>query len=566
VNVLITSASRKVGLVRAFQAALATRGGGTVIAADTSSFAAALYVAGRHRLTLASTDSKFLDQILELCQQEGVSLVIPTRDEELPIFAAARARFEKHGIRVMTADPETVRICQDKLAFVEFCRAHGFATPYTYSREQWSAIEFPAFVKPRFGKGAKGARRVNDKSELNHALRDADHWLVQEFIESPEYTIDLFANFDGKVLSAVPRLRQLVVAGESYVSRTVKEAALIEEPARLATKLRLIGHNTIQCFWDGQQLKFIEVNPRFGGAAALGIAAGADTPTMLLRLLAGEAPPAQLGGFQNDLVMLRFTQDLFLNASELASPSKDRAAATDAKASALTSSIQAVLFDLDNTLYPEEQFVVGGFRAAAQLLADRLKLTADPVFERMLEILPEHGRGKVFDLLLKELEIEGAVWRPVLLQAYRCHRPALSLFLGTEASLRTLRNRGLRLGLVTDGMASVQRRKIAALGLDAYMDAIVCTDELGRGCAKPSIVPFEVALKLLDVAPEAAAYIADDLSKDFAGPNQLHMKTAQIRSEGLIGVWPAAAPVDPIYQPQLQAESLNDALKRLDLL
>ncbi len=88
---------------------------------------------------------------------------------------------------------------------------------------------------------------------------------------------------------------------------------------------------------------------------------------------------------------------------------------------------------------------------------------------------------------------------------------------------------------MTDGLASTQRRKIAALGLEAYMNAIVCTGELGKSCAKPSssrsgwLSPAGHGAKI-------AAYVADDISKDFAGPNQLGMKSVQIRTAGLLGV------------------------------
>ncbi len=100
-NVLITSASRKVGLVRAFQSALARHGGGCVVAVDTSPFAPALYLADRHFLVPPTTDPHFIDQIAELCQRESVGLIVPTRDEELPIFAAARSRLERQGRRVL---------------------------------------------------------------------------------------------------------------------------------------------------------------------------------------------------------------------------------------------------------------------------------------------------------------------------------------------------------------------------------------------------------------------------------------------------------------------------------
>jgi carbamoyl-phosphate synthase large subunit len=566
VNVLITSASRKVSLVRAFQSALTWSGGGNVVAVDVSPHAPALYFADRRFLVSPSTEPQFVEEMLEICKRENVSLIIPTRDEELPIFAEARERFEQGGTRVMVPQAETVQTCCDKMAFLAFCRARRFGFPRTYNPEEWRSSDFPLFIKPRFGKGGQGARRVACEEELRLAMDHPEQWVIQEYVNWPEYTVDLLADFQGRVLSVVPRLRQLVVAGESYVSRTIHEPYLIAETSRLATHLHLVGHNTIQCFWDGKQVKFVEVNPRFGGGAALGIAAGADTPEMLIRLMNGETLPAQVGQFQADLLMLRFTEDLFLKASALVP-----AAGAGSESASLSihsdrvSELRAVLFDLDNTLYPEEQFVVSGFREAAQCLAAHTHLDAQTLLEQMLQILRARGRGRVFDILLKELEIDSTTWLPTLLQVYRSHRPVLSLFSETSAVLRALKDRGIRLGVVTDGLASTQRRKVAALGLEAYMGAIVCTGELGNGCAKPSPIPFEVALTLLDVAPKYAAYVADDISKDFAGPNRLGMRSVQLRTAGLLGVRQKPLPNDPAFRPQMTAGSLTEALTLLGL-
>jgi carbamoyl-phosphate synthase large subunit len=566
VNILITGASRKVSLVRAFQSALVRSGGGNVIAVDVSSYAPALYVADRRFLVSASTDPRFVDEVLEICKHENVSLIIPTRDEELILFAEAQERFEASRIRVMVPQAETVRTCCDKFSFLAFCREHNFGIPRTYDRDGWRSSDFPLFVKPRFGKGGHGAQKVACKEEMRLAIDHPEQWLIQECVNWPEYTIDLLADFQGRILSVVPRSRQLVIAGESYVSRTVDEPELIAEASRLANELNLVGHNTIQCFWDGSEAKFIEVNPRFGGASALGRAAGADTPMMLMRLLDGEILPAQLGQFEPDLVMLRFTDDLFLKDNALVSPAESRSKfAEPTPTSVRNAELRAVLFDLDNTLYPEEQFVVGGFRAVAQFLAKRRHLATEQLLQQMLNILRLHGRGRVFNLLLKELQIDSASWLPTLLQVYRSHQPVLSLFPETPVLLRALKGRGLRLALVTDGLASIQRRKIAALGLDAYMSAIVCTGELSEGCAKPSRIPFEVALNLLDVAPNAAAYVADDINKDFAGPNQLGMKSVQIRTAGLLGVREKPQPSNPVFQPQMTAGSLAEALTLLGL-
>ncbi len=316
-NVLITSASRKVSLVEAFKKALAEEGEGHVIAVDVSPTAPALYRADRHFLVPRTDDPSFLRELSSLCEREAVGLVVPTRDEELPVFAHARSRFEAHGVRVMVADPETIDICQDKLRFADFCAKAGLGTPDLRDRE--NPGPFPVFVKPRHGKGGRGASVARNPEELAGVLSalggDA---VIQEYLQSVEYTVDLFADFSGNVVSVVPRERILVVGGESYVSRTVRNPQIRDEAMRLAKALHLVGHNTIQCFLHAGRVKFIEVNARFGGAAALGFAAGAPTPRFLVRLLAGKEVPPQIDGFRDNLYMLRYTEDLFMDAGDLA--------------------------------------------------------------------------------------------------------------------------------------------------------------------------------------------------------------------------------------------------------
>ncbi len=315
-RVLVTSASRKVGLVRAFRDALSAEGGGAVLAADASPLSAALYVADGHVLLPRSTHPEFLDFLVDYCRREAVRLVVPTRDEELPIFAAHRERFTEVGTVMLVPSPEVVRVCQDKAAFLDACEAAGLATP---RRVDFSipGLRFPLFVKPRFGKGSRLTFRADDARDLDLALGKVPDPIVQELVEAPEFTIDLFADLDGRVLSVVPRERMLVLGGESFISRTVKSVPLIEAAIRLARELGLTGHNTIQCFLDGARIPFIEVNPRFGGAAALSFAAGAPSPRFLVRLLQGKTVARAVDDFRDGLVMLRYTEDLFLEPGRL---------------------------------------------------------------------------------------------------------------------------------------------------------------------------------------------------------------------------------------------------------
>ncbi len=316
-NVLITSASRKVSLVRTFQFALKTEGGGKVFAVDASHLSPALYIADDHYLIPRSDEPEFLDVIMKLCRSLKVDLLIPTRDEELPVFARSKERFAEIGTRVMVAEEEAVEICQDKKQFIQFCQKNGFATPQSYDKRNLNESKFPVFIKPRCGKGGKQTSRVNSSKELDIVLKNMPDAIIQEYVQAPEYTIDLFADFSGRVISVVPRERIYVVSGESFISKTSKNPLLIEESIRIANGLRLVGHNTIQCFLDNGNVKFIEINPRFGGAANLGFAAGAMTPLFLIKLLKGEALRPRIGDFKDNYVMMRYTEDLFFPANDL---------------------------------------------------------------------------------------------------------------------------------------------------------------------------------------------------------------------------------------------------------
>lgn len=192
--------------------------------------------------------------------------------------------------------------------------------------------------------------------------------------------------------------------------------------------------------------------------------------------------------------------------------------------------LDAVCFDLDDTLYPSRDYVLGGYRAAAAFAEARWGLPADDFYARACRVAAqqEPGRGAVFDAVLEEYGRREETAVRLLVLAYRAHRPVLDLFPDALAVLRALRARRLKTGLITDGMGSMQRHKIEALGLAGMIDAVVCTDELGREFWKPSPVPFRVALEWLGVEPRRAAYVADNPAKDFAGPNALGMRTFQV--------------------------------------
>jgi carbamoyl-phosphate synthase large subunit len=318
VNILITSASRKVTLVEAFQTALEREGGGNVVAVDASRESAALYVADDYEIAPYGLDSGFLDFILSIGREKDISLLIPTRDEELLFFAARRDELEEAGMTVMVPSRRSVEICQDKYLFLEHCTEKDFLVPEIYEDTELEKFDtFPVFVRERFGKGSVGTYQVETHRELETVFEQLEEPIVQEYVDAPEYTVDLFADFQGEVISVVPRERVHVFGGESFVGCTVRDKQIISESIRLSESLDLVGHNTIQCFRrDNDEVHFIEVNPRYGGGSSLGFASGAFTPQYLVRLLQDEPVSTRIGKFKEGTTMLRYTQDLFLDKND----------------------------------------------------------------------------------------------------------------------------------------------------------------------------------------------------------------------------------------------------------
>ena len=192
-------------------------------------------------------------------------------------------------------------------------------------------------------------------------------------------------------------------------------------------------------------------------------------------------------------------------------------------------SLSAVLLDLDDTLYPERDFVRGGFHAAAKLLANRLSRDADDLFGLHMNQFQRGIRGSVFDAVLFELQVpRDPELIEELVRAYRSHEPQLTLFPDAEWLLPMLWPR-YGLGILTDGPADVQRRKVKALCLQHRVEAIVYSDDFGREQWKPSPIPYLELLRRLHAEPSHAVYVGDNPKKDFVGARRLGLQTVRVR-------------------------------------
>src|SRR6266404_4690244 len=131
INVLITAASRRVPLVRAFRNAVENFGKGRVITTDINPLSPALYFGHKHHIVPLTTDRYYIPIIESICDTEEVDLVIPTIDDELPIFGRVRDRFAQLGVAVAVSGEQTSIICNDKYETFLFCERNGIRTPIT---------------------------------------------------------------------------------------------------------------------------------------------------------------------------------------------------------------------------------------------------------------------------------------------------------------------------------------------------------------------------------------------------------------------------------------------------
>ncbi len=191
--------------------------------------------------------------------------------------------------------------------------------------------------------------------------------------------------------------------------------------------------------------------------------------------------------------------------------------------------LRAVVFDLDDTLYPEEHYVLSGFRMVAQYVKNLYDLD---LYDDMHSIYQAGERSNVFGASLARhfKDVEDAVLRKMA-HVYWSHTPRIALFDDARICLALLISRNIRVGVITTGPVFVQRRKIKALNLDNLLDAVVYTDDLlgEKEPGRPGVDAFHIMSLQMDVELAEMAFIGDNPLTDFRVPRQLGLPTIRIR-------------------------------------
>lgn len=314
VNVLITSISKKVPLVKAVRRAVQkVDPSGQLTGGDSDQDCVGKYFVDQF-WQMPKLQGLSPEEFIAHCQFYNINRVIPTRDGELSYFAQNKSIFAQQGIEVMISPPDAVEIALDKWLFYQTLSGMGFSVIET-SLDAAELESDNLVVKERFGAGSGNiGLGLTLKEALKHAKQLKDP-VFQPFVAGAEISVDLYVAKDGKTKGVVTRERNLIVGGESQVTTSFLDEALNELCASIAEELEFYGHVMFQMIHNEEtgSYQLLECNPRFGGASSLSVAMGLDSFYWFFLEAAGAQPDAfAFARADQEKKQVRYAEDLIL--------------------------------------------------------------------------------------------------------------------------------------------------------------------------------------------------------------------------------------------------------------
>lgn len=191
---------------------------------------------------------------------------------------------------------------------------------------------------------------------------------------------------------------------------------------------------------------------------------------------------------------------------------------------------KVIVYDLDDTLYRERDFVFSGFKAVDSWLKTNHQISG--FFSSAVSLFKKGIRGVVFNNALKELQIDET---PELINAmistYRQHTPLITLLPEVKETL-PLHSNSFHQAIITDGYYLTQKNKIEALGLHKIIPLILCSDQFGHNAWKPSPITYQKVMQHFKLPGEACTYVGDNPKKDFITAKKLGWQTIRIIRDG----------------------------------
>lgn len=308
-NILFTCAGRRTYLLKYFKENM--NEGDKVVATDMQLSAPALQVADVKLQVPAVYDFKYVDFTLQICREYKINALISLNDLELPILAKNKARFENIGVKVIVSDPSVIDIAFDKYKTAQWVEALGLKSPKTFVRLQdakkaldMGELQFPLFMKPRWGSGSIGLETIADMEELDvyyHLLMKKikktilatasvgdEYILIQEKLTGKEFGLDVMNDLDGNNVAVSVKQKLAMRAGETDKAVTVDLPKVREMGRRIGAALKHVGNLDVDIMQNAKsEYCVLELNPRFGGGFPFSYEAGVNFPKAIIEWVNG---------------------------------------------------------------------------------------------------------------------------------------------------------------------------------------------------------------------------------------------------------------------------------------
>lgn len=319
-NILITSAGQRVSLVKAFQKEIKKINSEyKVYTVDLNPvLAPACHVSDGYRTVKRVTDPNYIIDLIQVCKELQIKVIIPTIDTELIVLAENKKRFLNEGINPIVSDSEFVNMCRDKRIINEFFLKNNIEIPLQFSKENFS---FPLFIKPYDGSLSKDTFLIKNESDFTDYHFQNDKLMFMEYIDQSlydEYTVDTYYDKNGNLKCIVPRKRIFIRAGEVNKGVTHKNEITDYIKNRLSFIQGARGCLTMQFFFNKETKRIlgIEINPRFGGGYPLSYLAGANFPQYIIDEYVLEKEVDFFEDWENNLLMLRYDDEVLVRNYE----------------------------------------------------------------------------------------------------------------------------------------------------------------------------------------------------------------------------------------------------------
>lgn len=207
-----------------------------------------------------------IDEARALTRRHDIGLIVPTIDDDLPLWAALAGSFAAEGTHVAVSPASTVAMCHDRYVMCRSLNLMGIAAAPSWLPAQISRdLPMPLWVLSRNPCQGADAVCVHSYQELDQLLADRPDTVVQQRLDGPEFTVDLCCDLTGRLLTVTPT---------EYAELAVC----------LASAVHLTGPATIHGTLTGDRPVVRAISPRLSNAMDLSLGSGARVPVELLEM------------------------------------------------------------------------------------------------------------------------------------------------------------------------------------------------------------------------------------------------------------------------------------------